>query len=117
MRVGVCKLFYRARGRECRLLSAIVPRLPGRLFRRTQRGSLSKVRGPANWRLEGFTEPRRMQEQVVPFGSACGSLRGSTEEVSLPAMSVPCKFESSGLPVGLYNVATPSADLDVLAFG
>src|SRR5262245_41540791 len=32
-------------------------------------------------------------------------------------MSVPCKVESSGPPGGLYNVATPSADLDVLAFG
>jgi aspartyl-tRNA(Asn)/glutamyl-tRNA(Gln) amidotransferase subunit A len=35
----------------------------------------------------------------------------------LPAMSVPCGFDSNGLPVGLQIVAGPSADLEVLTLG
>ena len=35
----------------------------------------------------------------------------------LPALSVPCGFDSNGLPIGLQIVAAPSADLDVLALG
>ncbi len=32
----------------------------------------------------------------------------------LPAMTVPCGFDSSGLPIGLQIVASPLADLDIL---
>ncbi len=35
----------------------------------------------------------------------------------LPAISVPCGFDSNGLPIGLQIVAAPSADLDVLTLG
>jgi aspartyl-tRNA(Asn)/glutamyl-tRNA(Gln) amidotransferase subunit A len=35
----------------------------------------------------------------------------------IPAMSVPCGFDSHGLPLGLQIVGGPSADLDVLALG
>ena len=35
----------------------------------------------------------------------------------LPAISVPCGFDSNGLPAGLQIVAGPSADLDVLMLG
>jgi len=35
----------------------------------------------------------------------------------VPAMTVPCGFDSKGLPVGLQIVAKASADLDVLTIG
>jgi aspartyl-tRNA(Asn)/glutamyl-tRNA(Gln) amidotransferase subunit A len=35
----------------------------------------------------------------------------------LPAMSVPCGFDSNGLPIGLQIAAKPSADMDVLSLG
>jgi Asp-tRNA(Asn)/Glu-tRNA(Gln) amidotransferase A subunit family amidase len=35
----------------------------------------------------------------------------------LPAMTVPCGFDSSGMPIGLQIVAGPWADLDVLSLG
>jgi aspartyl-tRNA(Asn)/glutamyl-tRNA(Gln) amidotransferase subunit A len=35
----------------------------------------------------------------------------------LPAITVPCGFDSNGLPVGLQIVAGPLADLDVLTLG
>jgi aspartyl-tRNA(Asn)/glutamyl-tRNA(Gln) amidotransferase subunit A len=58
-------------------------------------------------RAEAASDPQAVSPENTVFVNYYG----------LPAISVPCGFDSNGLPVGLQIVARPWADLDVLILG
>ena len=58
-------------------------------------------------RTTAATNPQSLSPENTLFANYYG----------LPAVTVPCGFDSNGLPLGLQIAAKPSADLDVLTFG
>jgi len=56
-------------------------------------------------RTTAATNPQSLSAENTVFANYYG----------LPAISVPCGFDSNGLPLGLQIAGPPLADLDVLA--
>lgn len=63
---------------------------------------------------EAFTWPDGSEEPVI---NACVRTCCPGNLTGLPALSIPCGFSATGLPIGLQVIGAPCAEQTVLAIG